>query len=385
MQKSILFVSPVFVPYKWGGWVTQVALDYAKWLSKLWYNVFVITTLFDWLKKKENIDWINILRFWSYSKFLLKFGFYNPRGMYKWLSKNIKNFDLVFVHDIYSLYDSIVSIVCKKFNKPYFIMPHGMGALSKQKDKVLAKKIFVSLFAAHASKNANRVIFCSENEKNDYEIPYMKWEVITNWIDQKMWTENLSRINDEDVLKFRKKYSLSDKKIIFSMWRLVNVKRFDKTIKFLKNFLKEDRNYILLLVWPDCWEKWNLEAIVKDEGLYSSVKIIEWLFWIEKTILFKIWKLFVLSSDLEGFPIVICEAISSKIPCLLSSWCNVSASKWFVEIFNTEWEFQEKLKLLLENNSNINQEYLKSFDLNNTIFKLDKIITQVIEEYNKNS
>ena len=377
-KKSILFVSPVYVPYKWWWWVTQVALDYAKWLAWKWYNVTVATTLFDWLKKEESIDWIKILRFWSYSKLLLKLWLYNPKWLCKFLKKNIKKYDILFIHDIYTLYGFIAWKICRKNNKPYFIMPHWMWCISKQKDKIFVKKIFVKLFSSFASKNATKVIFCSENEKKDYEIPYTSWIVITNWIDQIKWTEDLNNINENDIDNFRKRYNLLGKKIIFSMWRLVNVKRFDKTILYLKDFLRKNNDYMLLLIWPDWWEMENLGNIIEKEWLSESVKIIPWLFWKDKTIIFKISKLFILSSDLEWFPIVICEAITSKIPCLLSEWCNVKWSKWFVEVFKNEEDFCEKLELLINKKNTINDDYYKLFDINNTIEKLDNIISSNI-------
>jgi len=374
MQKSILFVSPVFPPYKLWWWQSQVARDFSKHLYKKWYDITVITTEFDWLKMYENEEWINIRRFPSFSNLLLKLWLYNPKWLYSWLKNNIKHFDLIFIHDIYTLYGFIVAKFCKKNNIPYILMPHGMGNISKQKDKVLIKKIFSFLFSNYVSKNVNKIIFCSENEKLDYEIPYTDGVVITNWIDQDLRNKKLNEVTEDDIKLFRKKYKLWDKKIIFSMWRLVKVKRFDKTIDYLSSFIKWNEEYILLIVWPNWWELDNLKAQINYNWLDKSVKIIEGLFWKDKYTIYKMAQLFVLSSDLEWFPIVLCEAITSKIPCLISKWCNITWSKWFVEIFNEKKDFEKKVYELIGEKNKIDKNYYEFFDIKNTINKLDDVI-----------
>lgn len=375
--KKILFICPVFPPYKSWWWQSQVARDFAKWLHNRWYDVMVLTTRFDWLESQEDKEWINIFRFATFSKFLLNLWLYNPKWYCKWLKNNINNYNLVFIHDIYTLYWFVVAKFCKKYNIPYILMPHGMWNISKQKDKVLVKKVFSFLFSNFASKNANKILFCSENEKRDYEISYTDSIVITNWIDQKNWLEQLNNVSDDDIKNFRKKYELWDRKIIFSMWRLVKAKRFDKTISYLSSFLKEHGEYILLIVWPNWGELENLKLQIESNWLDKNVKIIEWLFWKEKYVVYKIAELFVLSSDLEGFPIVLCEAISSKIPCLISEWCNISWSKNFVEVFDNENDFMIKLNSLI-NMKIVDDSYYKSFDIKNTINKLNNLIITII-------
>lgn len=375
---KILFICPVFPPYKFWWWQSQVAWDYAKWLSEKWYNITVLTTLFVWLKKYEEINWMRIIRFSSISKFLLSCWLYNPKWIYKWLKNNLKDYDFVFIHDIYTLYGFIVAKFCKKYNIPYILMPHGVWNISKQKEKVLFKRIFVFLFSAFVSNNAKEVIFCSENEKRDYELPYKHWVVITNGINQKWWIENLEKITEDDIQTFMQKYNLWNKKIIFSMWRLSYWKRFDKVIKYLSKFLKKNSDYILLIIWPDGGELNNLKLLIENNKLNSNVKIIEWLFGKEKNIIFKISSLFVLASDHEGFPIVACEAITSKVPSLLSNECNISWFKNFVEIFSDEKEFLEKFDNLMKWSNEINQKYIDSFDISNSIEKLDSLIKWIV-------
>jgi hypothetical protein len=241
------------------------------------------------------------------------------------------------------------------------------------------KKIFSFLFSTFVSKNADKIIFCSENEKKDYEIKYKDSIVITNWIDQNKWKQWLSDVTENEINEFKNKYLIWNQKIIFSMWRLVKAKRFDKLIDYIWNFLKENTDYLLLIIWPDWWEFNNLKWQIQNNWLWDNIKIIEWLFGKEKNIIFKISSLFLLASDLEWFPIVICEAISSELPCLISDWCNIKWFSWFVELFYSQIDFAEKLKKLTTTTPNIDQDYLNSFNVNNSIDELDNLIKSVLD------
>ena len=76
---------------------------------------------------------------------------------------------------------------------------------------------------------------------------------------------------------------------------------------------------------------------------------------------------------------VLCEAITSKIPCLISKWCNISWLKWFVEIFNDKKDFEDKLNTLIRNNKKIDQIYYESFNIEYTINKLNELILSEIK------
>jgi len=378
-SKNILIISSVFPPYnKWWG-QSQVAYDYAKWLRNNWFNISVLTHQFWWLSKTETIESIKITRFQNYFQFLFNIWLYNPKKYIDCLRNHIREFDLVFIHDIYTLYWFLSAFFAKKNNIPYIFMPHWMWSLKNQTEKVFFKKIFIVLFSNFISNNAKKVIFCSQNEKDNYSLKYRDYEIVTNGIKKDIWLENLATISEENKTEFRKRYQIENKKVIFSMWRLVKAKRFDLLIQYIKNFLTKNPDYLLLIVWPDWWEKENIQNIIIKENLINNIKIIDWLYNKEKYTLFKIWELFILASDIEGFPIVVCEAIISNIPCLLSKWCNIEEKWWYIEIFINELDFNKKLSLLLQNKTKIGfKKIYNDFDFSISLKKLLKIIKNII-------
>ncbi len=372
-NKKILFISSVFPNYKAGWWQAQVAYDYAKWLLGKWYEVTVLTNQFDDLSQFENINWMEIIRFWNYSKMFLKFWLYTPKWLLKYLIKNTKDFDYLFIHDIFNFYWYFSALISKLYKINYLFMPHGMWDISKQKEKKLFKKVFIFFFSNFISKNARKLIFCSRNEKDNYNLPYKDYQIIHNWIHQKDWIQNLSEINENDRINFRSKYNIINDKIILSLWRLVKAKRFDKTISYLQDFLKSNSNYKLLIAWPDWWEKNNLLNLIEELDLINYVIIIDWLFGKEKYIAYKISDFFCLSSYLEWFPIVVCEAITSKLPCLLSEWCNIEKNNTDIFVFKSQEDFNIQLNTILK----IDKTKLslnKDFDITQAINTIDTII-----------
>jgi len=73
------------------------------------------------------------------------------------------------------------------------------------------------LFSNFISNNAKKVIFCSQNEKDNYSLKYRDYEIVTNGIKKDIWLENLATISEENKTEFRKRYQIENKKVIFSM------------------------------------------------------------------------------------------------------------------------------------------------------------------------
>lgn len=378
-KNNILVMSCVFPPYKSWWWQAQVAYDYAIWLLWLWYKVTVLTHKFEWLASKEIIDWLTVIRFSSFSDKLLSYGLYNPKWLYTWLKKHIDWYHAVFLHDIYSISSYLAYFFCKRNSVPYLLMPHWMGNLSQQKVKYLFKKVFCFLFSNKVSQFASKLIFCSENEYKNYELPYNDYSIITNWINQTNWTQSLHSLNKDQLTTFLDKYWLKKSdKIIFSIWRLVKAKRFDLLISYIEDFLKNDLWYKLFIAWPDWWEESNIKELISSKWLEKSIILVSWIFGIEKYCLYTLGSLFVLSSDLEWFPIVVCEAVSSQLPCLLSQWCNISPIENKIEVFTNKIDFISKLELLLNNkNTPYRSIDIARFNILDSIKKLDRIFRNI--------
>ena len=160
MKKNILIVSPFFVPAYSYGWIVRVAYDQALWLTQHWYNVTAITTdVFDAKQRnkirKEYINWIEVIRFKNVSNYLAKFqNLHLPIWMRRWLKKNIKNYDLVHIHDIYNLPTYRACKYARENKVIYFIQPHGtLSSISIESRKWSIKKYILSQMKTYFDKN----------------------------------------------------------------------------------------------------------------------------------------------------------------------------------------------------------------------------------------
>ena len=66
------------------------------------------------------------------------------------------------------------------------------------------------------------------------------------------------------------------------------------------------------------------------------------------------------------------------MPCIISKECNVEWFEGFVEIFNTEPEFKRKFDKILKGRKRINKNYIKLFDVKESIDVLDETVFGII-------
>lgn len=334
MNKNLLIIIPYFIPAFWYWGPIKVAYDHAIELQKKWFSVTVITT--DALDDKnrnntleETIDWIKIYRFRNFSNKLAKFhNIYLPLWMRKRLKNNIKNYNIVHIHDILNIPALLWSYYAKKNNIKYFLHPHWTLSDTRiESRKSWIKKIFLKLF--QPMLNNTKVIFALTKQEEKEIKKHTKNKniyILPNWIDLNEF-ENIPEID------LRKKYWLDKNTIIFSfIWRIQYIKWLDIAFRLLSDYNKINSNWRYLVIWPDEWEKDKLVNLSKE--LWIKDKII-W-YWIstgkEKYSLLKSSNLFLFTSRAEWFPMTILEALWCWLPVFISEWCNLP------EVTNNVWQ-----------------------------------------------
>ena len=324
-QKKLLIIIPYFIPAYWYGGPIKVAYDHAIELIKRGFEVTVVTTdaLDDKNRNKileETIEWIKIYRFKNLSNKLAKFhNIYLPLWMWKWLRKNINNYDIVHIHDILNIPALLWSYYAKKNNINYFLHPHWTLSDTRiESRKTWIKKLFLKLFQPMLNDAKTIFALTKQEEKEIKKYTNNKNIVILpNWIDLKEF-ENIPEID------LHKKYWLDKDTIIFSfIWRIQYIKWLDIAFKLLSEYDKINSNWRYLIIWPDEWEKDKLVKL--SEELWISDKIIwYWIStWKEKYSLLNASDVFLFTSRAEWFPMTILEALWCWLPVFISEWCNL--------------------------------------------------------------
>lgn len=262
------------------------------------------------------------------------------------------------------------------------IVNHGIA--SRYKLKGLLGKINLFLIQNLYSK-ANTIISISKEMKNDLNNLFLfknKQLVINNPYD----IENINNLKIKETTEF---IFNPEKRYLITMGRLIKLKRYDDVIKSLKH-LPENIELILL---GDGEEKENLNVLAKELNLKERTHFIgnvknpfKYLFKAD---------IFILSSETEGFPNSLIEALACSLP-VISTDCisgpreilapKTESSKLLKKDFKVEEfgilypisnviELSKAVIFLLENPNIYNDLKYKSSNRAND-FSIEKIILQ---------
>ncbi len=119
--------------------------------------------------------------------------------------------------------------------------------------------------------------------------------------------------------EFKRKLNINtDVILIFSLARMVSRKRLELLIKAVKVLQTTGNNQCHVIIAGDGPERSNLMSLVNKYGLNDMVEMPGWISEDRKALLFQAADIFVLTSDYEGFPFTMLEAMSYGVPIINS-------------------------------------------------------------------
>lgn len=296
----------------------------------------------DFKKHFEDVDFIPL----DLSK-----GRKNPFILYK-LYKILKNAQFDIVHSQANKATSMVSKVIPFIKNTKFI-----STLHSYKNdlKAFEKSDFVITVSKKISKNLKNL-----NQKTIY-----------NGIEYK----DLNSIDE-----IYSKYSIPKNKfLVCSVGRLCDVKRFDLLIKSLKGL------DVFCILVGDGENKEQLLTLAKNEGVEKKIIFTCNIDNIDvKKILF-ISKLFIITSDKEGFPYVFVESLLYKTPVISTDVSDIKdiIGKNYIFEFNSSKALNLKIKNVIDNYDSKLNDFNKVFEYSKKKFLLENMINETIEVYKK--
>ena len=93
---------------------------------------------------------------------------YLPRGYRRWLRRNIGRFDVVLLHDVYSVVSVGAARAAKRAGVPYALQPLGTLSPAAERGRPLAKRAFLELFADRTLRDATALIHSTAAERQDF-------------------------------------------------------------------------------------------------------------------------------------------------------------------------------------------------------------------------
>ena len=327
---KILQVTNFFKPSWESGGPARVVYEISKKLVERGHEVTVYTT--DGFKLRLNVkknmpvdvDGIKTYYFRNLSSYLtremvLPIPYYLPIVA----RREIKDFDVIHIHEHRTILAVVVCHYAKKYGIPYILQPRGsVPTISKGRQK----KLFDVLFGHAIIKDASKIIASSKIESEQYwsvfpELNNEKIIHIPNGIDLETY-QNLPQKGE-----FKKKYSLNDnEKIILFLGRIHKRKGADRLIEVFSKLKSEFDSVKLVIAGPDESYLDKLKLIVSKLNIESDVIFPGPLYEKDKLEVYVDAGVFVLPSKdrYESFGNVVLEALACGTPVIVTDNCGVS-------------------------------------------------------------
>ena len=322
----ILFVIPYYLPaYSYGGPLISVR-HIGEELVKRGHQVTVATTdardnhtRTD--KLKERIKDVEVIRFRNLNNGLAKrFNLYTPFGFKRWISRNIQEFDIVFIHDFFTYLTFLTGRYCQKRRVPYIIHPHGTLCPRRIQSRFRLIKRLLILFLRGTLKNSKYIFVLTGKERKDVESIDIsaapKIKIVPNCI-------NPDEILNLEKIDIKKHFQVPLKtKIIFYIGRIHYIKGIDISLKVLRE-IKGKIDFRFVIIGSDEGEKGKLMRLSQKYGLDKNIIFAGLMVGKERFRFMKSCDLFLFTSRSEGLPMSIIEAGALGLPQIISENCNV--------------------------------------------------------------
>jgi glycosyltransferase involved in cell wall biosynthesis len=314
---KILQLSTSFKPAWETGGTNRVAYEISKNLVEKGHEVTVFTT--DRGRKRVNIqknqpvfvDGIRAYYFRNISNVLAMKKIVTPYYLPIIANKEVKDFDVIHIHEHRTLLAVIIYHYAKKYKIPYVLQAHGSVLPFFQKERL--KKNFDLSFGYRILRDASKVIALTKTEVEQYKkmgVNEDKIEIVPNGIDLSEY-ENLPKKGE-----FRRKYLIKDdEKIILYIGRLHKSKGIELLVKTFADVSKELDNVRLVFVGPDDGFRSALENLIEDLKVNDKVLFTGFVSNNEKMAAFVDADVFV-TPKFSGFPVTFLEACACGTPII---------------------------------------------------------------------
>ena len=318
---KILHVAHFFYPCLSAGGVVNASYQIAKMQARD-NSVKVISS--DACKKRlkfENgrydvdVDGIKVDYFKNISnRFKLATMLDTPLGAIFRIKNQIRDFDVVHVHEHRQTLSIIVCYFARRYGIPYVVQAHGSVLPFFQKEGL--KNIFDKVFGFKILHGASKVFALTEVEKEQYlkmGVEEDRIEIVPLGIN----IEEYSNLPEGGI--FREKFNISkDDKLIIFIGRVHEIKGLDLLIDAFKELADSVSDVKLAIVGPDDGYMDALNLRIAECGLSDKVIVTGPLYKKEKQEALVDCDLFVMPSKYESFTTSGLEAMACGKPLVLT-------------------------------------------------------------------
>ena len=237
-----------------------------------------------------------------------------PLGAIFRIKNQIRDFDVVHVHEHRQTLSIIVCYFARRYGIPYVVQAHGSVLPFFQKEGL--KNIFDKVFGFKILHGASKVFALTEVEKEQYlkmGVEEDRIEIVPLGIN----IEEYSNLPEGGI--FREKFNISkDDKLIIFIGRVHEIKGLDLLIDAFKELADSVSDVKLAIVGPDDGYMDALNLRIAECGLSDKVIVTGPLYKKEKQEALVDCDLFVMHSKYESFTTSGLEAMACGKPLVLT-------------------------------------------------------------------
>lgn len=311
----ILQVIPYFTPKRGGD--VNVVYNLSKQLVSRGHEVTVITTDFEFDEGyAKSLARVRIIPF----KVIVRIGlFLISPSMKKWLKKEIKNYNLIHLHNLQSYQNNVVYHYAREYGIPCVLQAHGLAP--RIMERSVLKKLYNWVWGYSILKDASKVIALTKTEVKEYKemgVAENKVEIVPNGIDLSEY-DNLPKKGE-----FREQYGIrEDEKMILYLGRIHKIKGIDLLVKAFADLVKELKDVKLVIVGPDDGFLQTLKKQIEDLKINDKILFTGPLYGKDKVKAYVDADVYVLPSVYEIFSVAVLEACACGTPVIVTNRCGI--------------------------------------------------------------
>jgi glycosyltransferase involved in cell wall biosynthesis len=382
---KILIIIPYFFPANVFGGPVKVAFDIGKELVKRGHDVTVYTSdaktpAIRVKEKFAEVEGMRVYYFKNLSMFLVKWSnFFVTPGLCKKLRTDLREFDIIHVHEYTTFQNIFLHRFARKNKIPYVLQVH--GSIPKV-DREGRQQLYEILFGSALLRDSSKVVALNSVEAKQYVsvgVSPQKIEIIPNGINP---------FDGEKTIKgqFKKDNRIpNDKKIIIYVGRIHKSKGIDLLINAYDILVKKMNctDTLLIIAGPDDGYLAEAKSLVNSLNLGISVLFVGYIKTEEKFAVLADSDVFV-TPAFYGFPITFLEACSIGLPIITTTkgdqmdWID---GKVGIVTSPTSLEIAKAMKLILSNKEMSEGFSAKGKMLVHSTFSIEKMVNKVEHMY----
>lgn len=230
-----------------------------------------------------------------------------------WLRQNIKAYDLIHIHAIFSYPSTIAMAIARSQNVPYIVRPLGQLCEWSLQQSASKKRLYLQLIERANLNHSQGLHLTSDQEKKEVENLYLNCPsfVVPHGLDLPPTIENARKL-------LRSRFGLSEnEKIVLFLSRIHPKKGLDYLISALSN-LAEYHFTFILAGGGDTFYEAEIRYLLEESGISSRTILPGFVEGETKAMLLQGADLYALTSHSENFGVAVLEALAAGLPAIVT-------------------------------------------------------------------